>query len=367
MKKWLDLAKKTYQEWADDNCLQIGAALSFYTLGSLVPLLLVISSILTYVLFFTDAGDNISTQIIGYVSTNVSQDFGDQLQQIFTQRSESLASGSIISAIIGFVTLLFTASGVFGQLDNAFDEIWDVPDEDKPSGIMGTIRAKVFSFGMVLAVAFILLVSTVLTSVVAGFTGSIAEYIPGGAVLVWIVNMALNLFLISLVFMLLFKYLPSAKVEWRDVAIGGVLTAVLWVVGQQLLSLYFSTSSVSSYGIIGGVLAFLGYVYYSSQIVFFGGEFTQVYARTHGSRSAESMRERGITPEGALMVTAATAAASARQREFIAKKDSELAAARTRQYAAATTGGLIGLLAGAAIGGVGLIAGVARGVGKLRR
>lgn len=366
MKKWIDILKKTYQEWADDNCLQIGAALSFYTLSSLIPLLLVITSIFTYVLFFTQTGSSITDSIVGYVSNNVSAEFGSQVETILNNRSQDLASGSIISAIIGFVTLLFTASGVFGQLDAAFDVIWDVPDENKPSGIWGTIKAKIFSFGMVLAVAFILLVSTILTSVITSITGTLSQYIPGGGILIPVVNFAVQLALISLVFMLLFKYLPNVKVEWRDVALGGVLTAVLWIIGQLLLSFYFSTSSFSSYGVIGGVLAFLVYIYYSSQIVFFGGEFTQAYARTHGSRSEEAMREKGITPAGVLMAQAAATSAGRIKSQQLDEKEQALAAARTKQYAAAATGGMIGLVGGALIGGIGLVAGLTRGVAKLR-
>lgn len=363
MKKWIDVLKKTYQEWSDDNCLQIGAALSFYTLGSLVPLILVLTSILTFFALGTESGQDYTQQIINYIGQNVGQDTASALNDAIRSRQDQLASGSIISAIIGFVSLLFTASGVFGQLDSAFDEIWDVPDEEKPQGIWGTIRAKVFSFGMVLAVAFILLVSTVLTSVL----NTILQALNLGPEWLYaIINFLVQLAIISFVFMLLFKYLPSTKVEWRDVVIGGVLTAVLWVLGQYLLTLYFGFSSFSSYGIIGGVLAFLVYVYYSSQIVFFGGEFTQVYARTHGSRSAEAMRDRGITPAGALMVQAAAVGTNRAQRQQLREREQELAAARTKQVAAATTGGIIGLLAGAAIGGAGLVVGLVRGAARLR-
>jgi membrane protein len=365
MRKWIDILKKTYQEWSDDNCLQIGAALSFYTLGSLIPLLLVITSIFTYVLFFTNVGDNITQQIVDYVSNEVSPQFGQEIGNVLSTQSEGMASGSIISAVIGFLSLLFTASGVFGQLDTAFDVIWDVPKENKPSGILATIRAKVFSFGLVLAVAFLLLVSTVLTTALNAVLGALnlgPEWLFG------IINFLANLAIISFVFMLLFKYLPDIKVEWGDVVVGGVLTGVLWVVGQQIMSIYFANSSFSSYGIVGGVLAFLVYVYYSSQIVFFGGEFTQAYARSHGSLAVEpTPATQGISPEATLLVQAAATGASRRAQQMVSTKEQELAAAKTKQYAAATTGGIIGLVAGAAIGGVGLVVGLARGVGKLRR
>jgi membrane protein len=363
MKKWIELLKQTYNEWSEDNCLQMGAALSFYTLGSLVPLLLVITSIVTYVALFTGYGTNVTNDVIGYIGQNVGEDTATALRDALEQRQEDLATGSVISAIIGFVALLFTASGVFGQLDQAFDVIWDVPDEDKPQGILGTIKAKIFSFGMVLAVAFLLLVSTVLTAVLNTILDAIGL---GPAWLFGLVNFAAQLALISFVFMLLFKYLPNAEIAWGDVALGGVLTAVLWVIGQQLLSLYFANAGFSSYGVIGGVLAFLVYVYYSSQIIFFGGEFTSVYARAYGSHATQPAPAGGLTPAGVLMVEAASRGARRREAELAEAMDQDLTAARTRQVAAVTTGGIVGLLAGAAIGGAGLIIGAARGVARLR-
>ena len=164
-----------------------------------------------------------------------------------------------------------------------------MPDEEKPQGIWGTLRAKVFSFGMVLAVAFLLLVSTILTTALSTILDQLSL---GPAWLYGIINFLLNLAIISFVFMLLFKYLPSTQVEWRDVAIGGVLTGILWVVGQFVLSYYFANSSFTSYGVIGGVLAFLVYVYYSSQIVFLGGEFTQsTLVRTAAARKTPCATE----------------------------------------------------------------------------
>lgn len=362
MKKWLNLFKKTFSEFSDDNCARLGASLSYYTLSSLIPLLLVIASVISIFLAETDAGQRYQQRMIEYVS-NVIQNpqFAEQLTESLTGARNNQSSGGIIGSIIGFATLLFAASGVFGELDSAFNIIWDVPKDKQPSGIWGFIRSKFFSFTLVLGVAFLLLVSLVITSTVNGFADAL-NFTP-----VWlfsILNFVIQIVVTSLVFSLLFKYLPDVEVEWRDVLLGGVLTALLWTIGQYLLTFYFSfSSSFTSYGIIGGVLAFLVYVYYSSQILFLGGEFTQVYARTEGSRAAEQAAVQGITKEGALMVQAATVN---KQRE-VRRKEQELAAAKTRQYAAATTGGIIGLIAGAAIGGIGLVTGLARGVARLRR
>jgi len=363
MKKWIDLLKNTFSEFSDDNCARLGASLSYYTLGSLIPLLLVIASITSIFLNFTGSGQDAKQTIIDYVAGTINnQAFAEQLTNGITGAQAGQATGGIIGTIIGFLTLLLAASGVFGELDAAFNIIWDVPQDQRPSGIWGFIKTKFFSFTLVLGVAFLLLVSLILTSVLNGFAAAL-ELTP--AWLFSILNFFLQAGIISLVFALLFKYLPDTNVEWGDVLLGGGITAVLWIVGQYLLTFYFTmSSSFSSYGIIGGVLAFLVYVFYSSQILFLGGEFTQVYARTHGSQAAENVNvQQGITKESALMVQAATVN---KQRE-VDRKQQELAAAKTKQYAAATTGSIIGLLVGAIIGGVGLITGVARGISRLRR
>jgi membrane protein len=362
MKKWLDLFKNTFSEFVDDNCGRLGASLSYYTLSSLIPLLLVIASLISIFLASTETGQQYQDRMIDYVSNTIrNEQFAEQLTESLTGAQENQTSGGVIGSIIGFVTLLFAASGVFGELDAAFNIIWDVPKDKQPSGIWGFIRSKFLSFTLVLGVAFLLLVSTLLTAVLSRVLETFQLSPPW---LFTIINFFVQIGITSFIFALLFKYLPDTEVQWRDVLTGGLITAILWSLGQQLLALYFGySSSFSSYGIIGGVLAFLVYIYYSSQILFFGGEFTQVYARTHGSRSADQPAAQGISKEAALMVQAATVN---KQRE-VRQKEQELGAAKTRQYAAATTGGLIGLVAGALIGGIGVVTGVARGVARLRR
>jgi len=362
-KRWIDLFKKTFQEFNADKCPQMGAALAFYTLSSLIPLLLVIVSIFTYVFFFTNYGAQIQEQLINYIGQTAGQDIQTQLTNIIDNRSNELATGSIISTIIGFATLLFTASGVFGQLDAAFDEIWDIPEDQKPSGIMGTIRAKLFSFGMVLSVALLLLVSTILTQVVTAFTRQLAEILPIPGFVLEIVTFGVNFAVVTGVFALLFKVLPNTHVEWGDVWRGAALTAVLWVIGQRVLALYFENSGFTSYGIIGGVLAFLAYIYYSSQIVFFGAEFTAVYARTHGSRTAAPETKAGLTPAAVLM--AQTVGAS-RQRQ-VDRARAEADSARSQRVMAAATGGVVGAVGAVVLTGVAVVGGLVAGLGRLRR
>ena len=349
--------KETFSEWSDDNCLRLGASLAYYTLSSLIPLLLVVAAVASFFLNFTGSGQDVQAELVDRISNAVnSEALAEQITAGLTAREETVSRG-ILGTVIGAVFLLLAASGVFGELDAAFNIIWDVPNAATGKGVAGFIKTKFLSFTLVLGVAFLLLVAQVITITVT----ALAERLPLG--ILWtFLNFAVQIGLITVVFAVLYRFLPDTTVEWRDVWIGGFLAAVLWIVGQQLLGFYFKNgTSVSAYGALGGVLAFLVYVYYSSQILFIGGEFTQVYARRHGSRAPlpDAQTEPVISKEATLMVTAAATAGQQRHEE-------QVAALKTRQYAAAATGGVIGLVGGAVIGGVGLVVGLARGVAKLR-
>jgi len=353
-----NLAKETVGEWSEDNCLRLGASLSYYTLGSLIPLLLIVTSIATFALNFTASGQNVQADLVDRISQAVrNPELAQQITDALTAKSSASSKG-LIGSILGVVFLLLAASGVFGELDSAFNIIWNVPNSAQGKGIWGFIRTKFLSFTLVLGVAFLLLVSQLLTIVL----NAIAGRLPLGPL--WtVINFVIQIGLTTLVFALLFKFLPDTEVEWRDVWVGGLLSAILWIVGQQVLSLYFKYgTSFSTYGALGGVLAFMLYVYYSSQILFIGGEFTQVYARHHGSRQVTAdtaQAQPAISKEATLMIETVATANKGRYEE-------EIAALKTRQYAAAATGGIIGLVGGALIGGVGLVVGLTRGAAKLR-
>ena len=357
IKEVLPLLKETFSEWSNDKCLRLGASLAYYTLSSLIPLLLVVVAIATFFLSFTGSGQNVQEELVARIAAAVNnQTLADQIKDALVAKSSAdAAAKGTLGAVLGFGFLLLAASGVFGELDAAFNIIWDVPDSAAGTGIWGFIRTKFLSFTLVLGVAFLLLVAQVLTVVLTALAGRL----PLG--ILWtLINLALQIGLITLVFALLYKFLLDTNVEWGDVWVGGLIAAVLWIVGQQLLALYFKLGAdFSSYGVLGGILAFLVYVYYSSQILFIGGEFTQVYARTHGSRKPIPDAAPAITKEATLMVSAAATAGEQRHQD-------EVAALKTRQYAAAATGSIIGLLGGALIGGVGLVVGLARGAARLR-
>ena len=353
------LLKATYQEWSDDNCLRLGASLAYYTLSSLIPLILIVVAIATFVVTFTGTGQDAKAQIVSQLSQQVhNPDLGQQLTSALTAKAEDAASKGTLGSVLGVVFLLLTASGVFGELDAAFNVIWDVPNAAQGQGLWGFVRSKFLSFTLVLGVAFLLLVSQLLTVLLTVLAGSL----PLG--IVWtLLNGAVQVAVTTVVFAFLFRFLPDTHVAWGDVWVGGLLSALLWIGGQQLLALYFQVgTSFSSYGALGGVLAFLVYVYYSSQILFIGGEFTQVYATTHGSRRPVAPppdMTTGISPAAAMMVTTAATTGEQRHQEAVARLT-------TRRYAAAATGGLVGLVGGALLGGIGLVAGLRRGVAKLR-
>lgn len=359
MRKYFDVLKQAAGDWSKDNCLRLGASLAYYTMTSLFPLLLVVTAVAGFFLARTGLGQDFRQDIINAISSGVNDpNLRDALVTGVKGATENAANKGLIGSIIGAVTLLFAASGVFGELDAAFNIIWNVPSDAAGKGIMGFIRTKFLSFTLVLGVAFLLLVSTVLTTVL----NSIADRLPLGPL--WsVITHVVQLGIIALVFAVLFKYLPDTNIEWRDVWAGGIFTALLWTLGQLLLSFYFANvDGNSAYGLIGSVLAFLIYIYYSSQILFFGGEFTQAYANLHGSRAPVPTPEKEapvISAPAAVMVTTAYTAKKQTHNE-------EVAALKTGQYAAAATGGIVGLIGGAIIGGVGLVLGLTRVFRKAR-
>jgi membrane protein len=206
--------------------------------------------------------------------------------QDMVQNANSKPSTGIVATLIGVVTLLFGASGVFGQLQTSLNAIWDV--EPKPGrGILGLVRDRILSFGFILVVGFLLLVSLLLTAAVAVVAQWFGGMLPAMETLAQILNFVLSLAVITLLFGMIFKFLPDAKIAWHDVWIGAFITALLFTVGKFALGLYLAKSGVgSSYGAAGSLIVLLLWVYYSSQILFFGAEFTQVYANRFGSHVA---------------------------------------------------------------------------------
>ena len=272
------LLKETISDWSDDSAARLAAALAYYTLLSIAPMV-VLAVAIAGLAFGDEAARGQISQQIGAV---VGGQAAEAVEAI--ARNARAPDTGVLSSVLGVIVLLFGASGVFGELQSSLDTIWEV--QPKPGrGILGVIKDRFFSFTMVLGVAFLLLVSLVLSTALSALGRYLSGALPGGAMLWTALNFVLSLGLITLLFALIFKVVPDAEIRWRDVWVGALVTAALFTVGKLLIGLYLGRSTfASSYGAAGSVVALVVWVYYSSQIVFLGAEFTQVYARRFGSR-----------------------------------------------------------------------------------
>jgi membrane protein len=268
-------------KWYGDNCLRLGASLAYYTLLSLFPLILVVLSLLRLVLTNSDAARDAILDALGQVTGGFRDDFLSALETVSRTRGTS--------GLIGGLLLLVGASWVFGELVSAFNIIWDVKSAGR-GGPMEFLRLTFFSYALILAAAFLLLVSLVFSAALT-LLGQFLATLPGGAGLWGAAQVALNLGFLTLVFAVLFKYLPRTHVAWRDVWPGAALTAAVWALAQLGISYYITLSSFKDYGAVGSTLALITWVYLSSLILFAGGEFTAAYARRHGSRAGRQQEE----------------------------------------------------------------------------
>jgi membrane protein len=275
-----NIFKETLRQWLDDKAPQLGAALAYYTVFSLAPLILVLLAILGLVFRHDPAGA--WQKVTEQLSYFLDQSAIDVIQSIAQKASQT--NKSIWATIIGVALALFGASGVFGQLQDSLNTIWGV--KAKPgAGIWGFVRNRFLSFAMVGGICFLLLVSMTIESLLEGFSHYVQTLLPGGIVIAVAVYLLFDFAIVVLVLAVIFKILPDAKIRWRDVWIGAVITALLFTLGKWAIGLYLgSGSAASAYGAASSLITLLLWVYYSSQILLFGAEFTQVYADYFGAR-----------------------------------------------------------------------------------
>ena len=274
----ISLLKQTFSEWLEDKVPQLGAALAYYTVFSLAPLVLLLLAIVGFLFHNDPAGAwGRITEQMSYFLDKSAIDVVEGIAQKASQPNKGLLATSI-----GILLALFGASGVFGQLQNALNTIWGV--KAKPgAGIGGFIRSRFLSFAMVAGVCFLLLVSLVLESVLKGFSQYVQAMFSGGIVIALVVYSIFDLAVVVLLFALIFKFLPDVKIQWRDVWVGAVMTAIFFAIGKWALGLYLgSGTAASAYGAASSLITLLLWIYYSSQILLFGAEFTQVYASRAG-------------------------------------------------------------------------------------
>lgn len=288
--------------WMDDNATRLSAALAFYTILSLAPLLVIVTAIVGAASNDEVAARQLQDQMRGLVG-----EAGADVAKAATENAKKPGSG-VLATVVGIVTLLFGASGVFGELQGALNTVWRV--KPKPGrGIWGTIKARFLSFGMVLVIGFLLLVSLVVTTALAAAGKYLQGQMPGVKVLLLVANFVVSYAVIAVLFALIFKYLPDAEISWRDVWFGALATAGLFTLGKYLIGLYLAQAAPgSAFGAAGSVVAFVVWVYYSGLIVFFGAELTRVTAEHAG---------RGIKPD-ADAVRADAPADKKHERETIA-------------------------------------------------
>jgi membrane protein len=279
MKDALHLLKQAAWDWFDDQAPTLGAAVAYYTVFSLAPLFIIAVSIAGLV-FGREAAQG---QIFEQLRALIGETSAAAMQDVVESANSKPATG-VLAAIVGIVALIIGASGVFAQLQASLNAIWRV--EPKPGrGIWGLVQDRILSFGFILIVGFLLLISLILTAIVAFIGTWFGGFVPGVEMLIQILNGILSLAIITLLFAMIFKFLPDVEIAWRDVWIGALITAALFTAGKEILGLYLGKSGVaSSYGAAGSLIVLLLWVYYSAQIVFFGAEFTKAYANRFGTR-----------------------------------------------------------------------------------
>jgi membrane protein len=272
------LLKTTATQWINDKCPQLGAALAYFTVFSLAPLVLILMAVFGFFFGSEHARDKIIEQLQYMIDPS-----GIRVIKDIATSAAKPQSG-IVATFVGIIVGLFGASGVFGQLQEALNTIWGV--KAKPgAGLWAFLRARFLSFAMVAGVCFLLLVSLTVESVLRGLSTYLQNLFPGGHILALLLFLVLDVGVVIALFAMIFRFLPDIKIGWRDVWIGASLTGLLFVLGKFILGLYLGSGAAgSAYGAASSLITLLLWIYYSAQILLFGAEFTQVYSHSYGSR-----------------------------------------------------------------------------------
>lgn len=290
LRKAFTIIRETFQEYGRDKAPRLAAAMAYHTAFSLAPLLIVAIAIAGVAL----GQEAVQARLTAEIQSMLGPEAALAVEEILANASRPGAG--LIATVIGIVTLLFGALGFFAQLQDALNTVWGL--EPKPGqSLIAVIRSRVISFAMVLAVGFLLLVSLVLSAFVGAASGWLGERIalPDGTLQT--LNFIIGFVVTTLLFAMIYTVLPDARIHWRDVVIGAVITSLLFTIGRLLIGLYLGNSAVSSaYGAAGSFVVLLLWIFYSSQILLLGAEFTQVYARHLGKRIVPNANARFISP-----------------------------------------------------------------------
>ena len=277
-RSWWTLVKRAAAAWVDDYAPSMGAALSYYTVFSLAPLLLIVVSIAGLVFGEEAARGEIFGQLAGLLGADAAEAVENLLKSL------NKPAQGITGTLIGVGVLLIGATSVFAELQDALDRIWRAPLREKRGGLWGLLRARLLSFGMILGIAFLLMVSLVIGAVIAALGKWWAGFFGGWEVLLQIVNLVVGFGLTTVVFAMIYKMMPRVRVQWHDVWVGALVTALLFTAGKFLIGLYIGKSGVASgFGAAGSLIIVFVWVYFSAQVFLVGAEFTWIYARMFGS------------------------------------------------------------------------------------
>ena len=286
------VTRRAAQDWWEDNCLRLSASLAYYTALSLAPLVLLIVGLVGLVLDRQQVARQLAAQLESLMGPA-----GQEL--VSSILSTSTPQGGMWASVVGLFTLLIGATAVFGELQTTMNLIWEVrpaPTGGAWSGIWAWLKERVFSLAIVFALAFLLLVSLAISAALA--SAAALFWGPEQTLLSRLLEIAVSLVVLTLGFSLLYKYVPDAEVRWRDVWLGGVVTAVLFTVGKTAIGYYLGYASVgSAYGAAGSMVVLLVWVYYSALIVFFGAEFTQAWATRQGAVAPQPHAISGAAPQ----------------------------------------------------------------------
>jgi membrane protein len=288
------LLKLAYQGWTEDNASRLSAALAYYTIFSLAPLLVIVIAITGLI---WDAGA-VRAQILSQVQGLVGAEGADFVASLMANTGGT--GEGILTLLLGILTLLFGALGVFNELHTSLNIIWNIKVE-KPKGFWESLKKvlldRLLSFTMILGIGFLLLVSLVVTAGLSATQETLGNAFPMSELLLQIVNLVISVGVITVLFALIYKFLPDARIAWRDVWMGAFVTSVLFSLGKTVIGIYLGNSAVAStFGAAGSLVLLLLWIYYSAQILFFGAEFTQVYANRSGSKKSKAPVVRPALP-----------------------------------------------------------------------
>ncbi len=285
------LFKITYKEWNLKDPFRQSAVIAYYAIFSMPGLLVLIITVTGY--FF--GRDAVNQHIISQISSTMGADTAAQIKDMLATAFE--AKATIIGSIIGALVLLLGATGVFVELQKTLNMIWDVKVVDK-KGILPILKARLFSFGLILAIAFLLLISLVVSAALAAMSDLIKiDTSTFMAVIFIVLNFIISLIIISILFALMFKILPDAKIKWKHVWLGSLVTGLLFTIGKTALAFYFGKANpASGYGAAGSIVLLLLWVSYSSMIMFFGAEFTAAYAKMYSGTVAPTEIAKAEVP-----------------------------------------------------------------------